>query len=62
MKKFRFSLPPVPVQAAIVKALADIDAELAVLQSRLAKTRDIKQGMMQALLPGRKRLIEVSEK
>lgn len=44
-------------QTAIASVLMDMDAELAVLEQRLAKTRDLKQGMMQELLTGRKRLI-----
>ena len=44
-------------QTAIATILSDMDAELAELQSRLAKARQIKQGMMQELLTGRIRLI-----
>jgi type I restriction enzyme S subunit len=44
-------------QVAIASALADIDTEIAVLDSRLAKSRDLKQGMMQELLTGRTRLV-----
>ncbi|HFN1232099.1 TPA: restriction endonuclease subunit S [Klebsiella quasipneumoniae subsp. similipneumoniae] len=43
-------------QTAIATILSDMDAELAVLDKRLAKARDIKQGMMQQLLTGRIRL------
>jgi type I restriction enzyme S subunit len=57
MKKFMFSLPSVAEQMAIVAVLDDMDAELAVLEQRLAKTRDLKQGMMQELLTGRTRLV-----
>ena len=32
--------------------LSDMDAELAALEARLAKTRALKQGMMQELLTG----------
>jgi type I restriction enzyme S subunit len=38
-----------------------MDAELASLEQRLAKTRDIKQAMMQELLTGRTRLISPQE-
>lgn len=31
----------------------DMDAEIATLEQKLAKVRDIKQGMMQQLLTGR---------
>lgn len=34
-------------QAAIATVLSDMDADLVALESRLAKTRSIKQGMMQ---------------
>lgn len=44
-------------QTAIAEVLSDMDAELAVLEQRLAKTRDLKQGMMQELLTGRTRLV-----
>ncbi len=44
-------------QVAIADALADIDAELAALEARRDKTRQLKQGMMHALLTGRIRLV-----
>lgn len=44
-------------QTAIAAILSDMDTELAALASRLAKARQIKQGMMQVLLTGRIRLI-----
>ncbi|MDN4054680.1 restriction endonuclease subunit S [Massilia sp. YIM B02763] len=50
-------LPPVAEQAAIEAVLSDMDAELATLDARLAKTQTLKQGMMQELLTGRTRLI-----
>ena len=49
-------LPPRGEQDAIVGVLGDAEAEIQGLQSRLSKTRDIKQGMMQELLTGRTRL------
>jgi type I restriction enzyme S subunit len=58
MKKFNFSLPSVPEQIAISTLLSEMDAELTTLESRLAKTRVLKQGMMQELLTGRTRLVE----
>lgn len=45
-------------QAAIASILSDMDAEIAALEKRLAKTRDLKAGMMQELLTGRTRLID----
>jgi type I restriction enzyme S subunit len=50
-------LPTLPEQAAIATILNDMDTELAELESRLAKARHIKQGMMQELLTGRIRLL-----
>ena len=44
-------------QTAIATVPSDMDADLAALESRLAKTRAIKQGMMQELLTGRTRLV-----
>ena len=44
-------------QTAIATILSDMDTELTELQSRVAKARQIKQGMMQELLTGRIRLI-----
>jgi len=44
-------------QTAIATLLSDMDTELAALESRFAKARHIKQGMMQELLTGRIRLL-----
>ncbi|WP_338463105.1 restriction endonuclease subunit S (plasmid) [Synechococcus elongatus IITB7] len=44
-------------QSAIAEVLSDMDAELSALEDRLAKTRQIKQGMMQELLTGKTRLV-----
>ena len=43
-------------QTAIAAVLTEMDAELAVLEQRQAKTRALKQGMMHSLLTGRTRL------
>jgi type I restriction enzyme S subunit len=52
------ALPPsVAEQTAIATVLSDLDAELSALEARLAKARLLKQGMMQALLTGRIRLV-----
>ncbi|HMS07869.1 MAG TPA: restriction endonuclease subunit S [Pyrinomonadaceae bacterium] len=53
----RIELPPTPEQTAIAAVLTDMDAELAALEQRQAKTRALKQGMMQELLTGRIRLV-----
>ncbi|CAG9183522.1 restriction endonuclease subunit S [Cupriavidus respiraculi] len=44
-------------QIAIAAVLSDMDAELAALEARLAKTRALKQAMMQELLTGQTRLL-----
>jgi len=53
----KFPVPPFPEQTAIAAVLTDMDAELAALEERRAKTRALKQGMMQELLTGRTRLV-----
>lgn len=50
-------LPRMSEQKAIAAVLSDMDAELASLEQRIAKTRTLKQGMMQELLTGRTRLL-----
>lgn len=50
-------MPSLLEQKAIAQVLTDIDAEITALEKRLAKTKDIKQGMMQELLTGRTRLV-----
>jgi type I restriction enzyme S subunit len=51
-------LPPTTVeQTAIASILSDMDAEITALEAKLAKARNIKQGMMQELLTGRVRLV-----
>jgi len=50
-------LPTLPEQTAIAEVLADMDAELAALEQRRAKTHALKQAMMQDLLTGRIRLV-----
>ncbi len=50
-------LPSVAEQTAIATILSDMDAEIAALEAKLAKARQVKQGMMQELLTGRIRLV-----
>jgi type I restriction enzyme, S subunit len=50
-------LPTVDEQRAIAAVLSDMDAEIAALEAKLAKARDVKQGMMQVLLTGEIRLV-----
>lgn len=49
--------PSVAEQNAIAAILSDMDAEIAALEAKLAKARNLKQGMMQELLTGRIRLV-----
>ena len=57
MCSFSVRLPKVDEQAAIARILSDMDAEIAALETKLSKARQIKQGMMQELLTGRIRLV-----
>jgi type I restriction enzyme S subunit len=56
VKEYTFSLPPLPEQQAIATALSDVDALLTSLDALIAKKHLIKQGAMQELLTGKKRL------
>ena len=52
------TIPPThEEQEAIAAILSDMDSEITALEEKLAKTRQIKQGMMQELLTGKIRLI-----
>ena len=55
--KSMLRLPELKEQTAIAAVLSDMDAELEALEQRLAKTRDLKEAMMQELLTGRTRLV-----
>ncbi|MGR9117082.1 MAG: restriction endonuclease subunit S [Gammaproteobacteria bacterium] len=46
-------------QSAISSILSDMDSEIGLLEERLKKTKSIKQGMMQELLTGRTRLVDI---
>jgi type I restriction enzyme S subunit len=50
-------LPRGPEQVAIAAVLSDMESELAALEARRLKTRDLKQAMMQELLTGKTRLV-----
>ena len=56
VRKLKVLLPSVDEQKAIAAVLRDMDAEIQTLESRLAKARAVKEGMMQNLLTGRVRL------
>lgn len=49
--------PPISEQTAIAAVLTDMDTEIAMLEVKLTKARQLKTGMMQELLTGRIRLI-----
>jgi len=57
----KFTVPSLSEQIAIAAVLTEMDAEVAGLEQRRAKTRDLKQAMMQELLTGRTRLVSPKE-
>jgi len=57
LKAFAIRLPTPNEQTAIATVLLDMDNEIGSLESKLAKAREIKQGMMQELLTGKIRLV-----
>jgi type I restriction enzyme S subunit len=50
-------VPAMNEQTAIATVLSDMDADIAALETKLTKARQIKQGMMQELLTGKTRLV-----
>ena len=58
MADFCLPAPSAKEQTAIVEVLSDMEAEIAALEARRDKTRDLKQAMMQDLLTGKTRLVE----
>ena len=59
LSRIEVTVPLIPEQTAIADVLSDMDAELAALEARRDKTRDLKQAMMQELLIGKTRLVAV---
>ena len=57
IENIEIEIPSHAEQTAIAEMLTDMDAELAALAQRRAKTRALKQGMMQELLTGKTRLV-----
>lgn len=57
LKDLVLRFPTLEEQTAIAAILSDMDAEITTLETRRDKTRTLKQGMMQALLTGRIRLV-----
>ena len=56
-QKLEVKMPDKKEQSFIMIVLSDMDAELAALEARRDKTRDLKQAMMQELLTGKTRLV-----
>jgi type I restriction enzyme, S subunit len=56
LSRVQLALPGVPEQEAIGSVLVDLEAEVQVLEAKLAKARLIKQGMTKQLLTGAIRL------
>lgn len=56
-KKTTIPFPSLAEQEAIASILSAMDGEIAVLEAKLTKSRQLKQGMMQELLTGRIRLV-----
>lgn len=55
--KIPMALPSRAEQESIAEALNNMDNEISALETKLAKARQVKQGMMQELLTGRVRLV-----
>jgi type I restriction enzyme S subunit len=56
IKTISINIPPIAEQRAIAEALSDVDGLIAALDNKIAKKRHLKQGAMQQLLTGKKRL------
>ena len=56
LNDIQIPLPPLPEQQRIAKALSDVDALIFTTEKLLQKKKNIKQGTMQELLTGKKRL------
>lgn len=59
VKEFILALPSTREQEVICSVLSDLDKEIVLHNNELEKTKSIKQGMMQELLTGRTRLVEL---
>lgn len=57
LKAINIKIPDKSQQISISQALSDIDKEIDALEAKLAKYKQIKQGMMQSLLTGKVRLL-----
>ncbi|MFA7525241.1 MAG: restriction endonuclease subunit S [Acidithiobacillus sp.] len=56
VRNVQIPLPPLPEQHAIATALSDVDALISSLDALISKKKQIKQGAMQELLSGKRRL------
>jgi len=56
-QNIELAIPDHAEQQTIATTLGDMDAEIAALEAKVAKARQLKQGMMQELLTGRIRLV-----
>jgi len=62
IKTISINIPPIAEQRAIAEALSDVDGLIAALDKKIAKKRLLKQGAMQQLLTGKKRLPGFTDK
>lgn len=56
LSEFNVALPPLSEQEAIAEALSDADTLIEALEQLIAKKHQVKQGAMQELLTGKRRL------
>lgn len=61
LRQLKVPLPPVHEQYTIAKALSDADTLVEALDQLLAKKRSVKQGAMQELLTGKRRLSQFKD-
>ena len=57
LNKLIFPMPSLEEQMLIASAITDISKDIELLEQRVKKTQELKQGMMQELLTGRTRLV-----
>lgn len=57
LSSIEVTIPSLSEQTTIATILSDMDTEIAALEAKLAKARQVKQGMMHELLTGRIRLV-----
>lgn len=62
VKGLNILIPPFEEQASIAAALSDVDSLISALTKKIEKKKAIKQGLMQQLLTGKKRLSGFNDK